>query len=85
MRENDVVVFEDYCREARFRIKRPDMKAGGDKAVGGNIYHRGPTGKWQEERSLSKPSKRISRLETEPHRYRWQERAHRSRFHIVGR
>ena len=52
MRVNDVVEFEDYWREARFWIKRPDMKAGGEKAVGDNIYHRGPTGEWQQEWSL---------------------------------
>ena len=52
MRVNDVVEFEDYWHEARFRIKRPDMRAGGEKAAGDNIYHRGPTGEWQQEWSL---------------------------------
>ena len=52
MRVNDVVEFEDYWHEARFRIKRPDMRAGCEKAAGDNIYHRGPTGEWQQEWSL---------------------------------
>lgn len=52
MRVNDVVEFEDYWHEARFRIKRPDMRVGGEKAAGDNIYHRGPTGEWQQEWSL---------------------------------
>ena len=52
MRVNDIVEFQDYWHEARFRIKRPDMRAGGEKAVGDNIYHLGPTGEWQQEWSL---------------------------------
>ena len=41
--------FDDYWHDKRFRIKRPDMKAGGEKAVGDNIYHRGKGGEWQQE------------------------------------
>ena len=43
--------FDDYWRDPRFRAKRPDVEAGGETAVGDNIYHRDLTGRWQQERS----------------------------------
>ena len=52
MQVNKTVEFQDYWLDNRFRIKRPDMEDGGEKAVGDNIYHRGTTGEWQQEWSL---------------------------------
>ena len=48
---NETIGFDDYWRDPRFRAKRPDAEAGGESAVGDNIYHRDPTGRWQQERS----------------------------------
>lgn len=33
------MTFEEYWQDPRFRVKRPDMSAGGEKALGDNIYH----------------------------------------------
>ena len=52
MQVKETLEFDDYWHEERLRTKRPDFGAGGEKAVGDNIYHRGPTGQWQQERSL---------------------------------
>ena len=52
MQVTETVEFDDYWHEKRFSIKRPDIEAGGEKAVGDNIYHRGTTGEWQQARSL---------------------------------
>ena len=52
MRVTETVDFDDYWNEDRFRTKRPDFEAGGEKALGDNIYHRGPTGEWEQEKSL---------------------------------
>lgn len=38
------MTFEEYWRAPRFRAKRPDVGAGGEKALGDNIYH------WDAER-----------------------------------
>ena len=52
MQVTETVDFDDYWVETRFRIKRPDPKAGGEKAVGDNIYQRGKTGEWEQAFSL---------------------------------
>ena len=52
MQVKEIVEFEEYWQEERFRVKRPDWEAGGEKAVGDNIYHRGQNGAWIQERSL---------------------------------
>ena len=33
------MTFDEYWHDRRFRDKRPDMKAGGERALGDNIYH----------------------------------------------
>ena len=52
MQVADTMEFEDYWLEDGFHVKRPDFEAGGEMAVGDNIYHRSTTGEWQQERSL---------------------------------
>ncbi len=44
----EIVEFDDYWHDKRFHIKRPHIEAGGDMAVGDNIYHRDKTGKWRQ-------------------------------------
>lgn len=52
MRVKEIVEFDEYWQEERFRVKRPDWEAGGEKAVGDNIYHRDRNGNWIQGRSL---------------------------------
>ena len=49
MQVTETLEFDDYWRDGRFRNKRPNMQAGGEKAVGDNIYHRDKKGQWQQE------------------------------------
>ena len=42
MRVTKTMEFVDYWVASRFLVKRPDMSAGGEKALGDNIYHPGP-------------------------------------------
>lgn len=51
MRVDEILEFEDYWLDERFRAKRPDRSAGGIAVVGDNIYHRNESGEWQQERS----------------------------------
>lgn len=39
MKVTDKKTFNQYWNDENFRIKRPDMSAGGKKALGDNIYH----------------------------------------------
>ena len=39
MEVTDKKTFDEYWRGQRFHVKRPDMDAGGEKALGDNIYH----------------------------------------------
>ncbi len=39
MQISETMTFDEYWRDRRFRAKRPDMSAGGEKALGDNIYH----------------------------------------------
>ena len=48
MRVTDIVEFDDYWHDKRFRIKRPDIEEGGEKALGDNVYHRNRAAKWQQ-------------------------------------
>ena len=52
MQVTETVEFDRYWHDKRFRIKRPDIEAGREKTAGDNIYHRGPSGAWQQARSL---------------------------------
>lgn len=52
MRVTDTLDFDCYWHDRRFRNKRPKVAAGGEKAVGDNIYHWNErTGQWQQETS----------------------------------
>ena len=48
MQVTEIMDLDSYWNDERFRIKRPDVEAGGDKAVGDNIYHRDSAGEWQK-------------------------------------
>ena len=48
MRVTETVEFDDYWHDKRFRIKHPDIEAGGERALGDNIYHRDRAGEWQQ-------------------------------------
>ena len=48
MRVMEIVEFDDYWHDKRFRIKRPDIKVGGERALGDNIYHQDRAGEWQQ-------------------------------------
>lgn len=39
MQISETMEFDEYWRDPRFHAKRPDMRAGGEKALGDNIYH----------------------------------------------
>ena len=53
MRVSEILTFEDYWHDRRFRDKRPDMKAGGIEALGDNIYHWDVAkGEWHKDFSL---------------------------------
>ena len=51
MRVTEVMDFDDYWHDERFRIKQPDQGAGGQMAVGDNIYYRDKSGRWLQEPS----------------------------------
>ena len=51
MQVGETMTFEEYWRDQRFRAKRPNMKAGGEKALGDNIYHKDSKGDWIQEES----------------------------------
>ena len=52
MQVSETMSFEDYWRDPRFLVKRPNVKTGGEEAVGDNIYHPGAaSGSWIQERS----------------------------------
>ena len=49
MRVTEVMSFNDYWRDPRFRLKRPNMHASIRRAFGVNIYHRNDvTGEWNQ-------------------------------------
>lgn len=52
MRVSETITFDEYWRDRRFRAKRPNMVAGGEKALGDNIYRWDAVeGDWHQERS----------------------------------
>ena len=42
------MTFDEYWRDPRFARKRPDMHSSRRRAYGDNIYHRNPSGEWQQ-------------------------------------
>ena len=51
MRVTEVLTFERYWEDPRFRVKRPDLRGSKKQAFGDNIYHRDPSGGWLQENS----------------------------------
>ena len=45
------MTFEQYWRHPSFHLKRPNTKAGGEEALGDNIYHKDSRGHWVQEMS----------------------------------
>ena len=56
MRVSETITFDEYWHDPRFRVKRPDMRAGGEKALGDNIY-RWDAGKNAWEKAWSQHSR----------------------------
>ncbi len=50
------MTFEEYWQDPRFSVKRPDMSAGGEKALGDNIYH-WDGNKWVQAWSQHNPNR----------------------------
>lgn len=45
---SEAMPFDEYWRDPRFRIKRPNLYSSISRAAGDNIYHRNPSGEWQQ-------------------------------------
>ena len=49
MRVEEILTFDEYWSDPRFRVKRPDMYSSKMKSFGDNIYHRdGVDGSWSQ-------------------------------------
>lgn len=51
MRVEEVLDFDTYWNDPRFRRKRPNLRGSMKQAFGDNIYHRDASGDWQQENS----------------------------------
>ena len=51
MRVEEILSFDQYWLDDRFRRKRPNLNSSVKMAYGDNIYHRDLTGSWQQENS----------------------------------
>lgn len=51
MRVTEVLCFDQYWRDPRFREKRPNLYGSLMQAYGDNIYHCGHDGEWRQENS----------------------------------
>jgi len=52
MRVGDVITYDQYWNDPRFRSKRPRLNGNKMQAFGDNIYRRSPTGEWLQENSF---------------------------------
>ena len=59
MQISETMTFDEYWRDPRFRAKRPDVDAGGEKALGDNIYH------WDGQEYRQEPSRHSNKDGTE--------------------
>ena len=59
MKVTDKKTFDEYWRGPRFLVKRPDVDAGGEKALGDNIYH------WDGQEYRQEPSRHSNKDGTE--------------------
>lgn len=48
MKVSEAMTFDGYWQDPRFLIKRPDLHSSITRALGDNIYHRNPSGVWQQ-------------------------------------
>jgi hypothetical protein len=51
MEVEEILTFEDYWRDSRFRAKRPNRRGSLKQRYGDNIYHRASDGSWIQEDS----------------------------------
>lgn len=51
MRVEEVLDFDSYWNDPRFRRKRPNLRGSLKQSFGDNIYHRDDTGGWHQENS----------------------------------
>lgn len=51
MEVEEILSFDEYWLDARFRDKKPDLYKSFKKAFGDNIYHKAPDGSWVQEDS----------------------------------
>ncbi|MFI8412135.1 hypothetical protein ACIGB6_06565 [Paeniglutamicibacter gangotriensis] len=51
MQVEEVLDFDTYWNDPRFRRKRPNLRGSMKQAFGDNIYHRDANGVWQQENS----------------------------------
>jgi len=51
MEVQEIASFEEYWRDARFKLKKPDLYVAEKYAYGDNIYHRNSSGDWIQEDS----------------------------------
>ena len=67
MKVDEILSFDEYWGEPRFRGKRPNLRGSLKQAYGDNIYHRNPkTKRWiQEDSHHSRPGGRTNRNNVE--------------------
>ncbi|WP_147445453.1 hypothetical protein [Corallococcus aberystwythensis] len=51
MRVGETLTFDQYWKDTRFRMKRPNLQGSLKQAFGDNIYHHSAGGAWCQERS----------------------------------
>ena len=52
MRVSEIINFDDYWNDVRFKRKKPNLRGSTKQLYGDNIYHTDPvTGEWVQERS----------------------------------
>ena len=51
MRVTEAMSFDEYWRDPRFAVKRPNLQGSAKQAFGDNIYHRAGDGAWTQENS----------------------------------
>jgi hypothetical protein len=49
---SEIITFEQYWEYGRFEVKKPNLRGSFMQAFGDNIYHRGHSGGWLQEKSV---------------------------------
>jgi Nucleotide modification associated domain 2 len=52
MRVSEIISFDQYWQEERFKLKRPNLSGSLMQAFGDNIYHHLANGEWAQEKSV---------------------------------